>query len=646
VEVIALVGKSHHVLLFGNELFAGMPRRSGRIPSESRKSGSSDRIRYDEGGRIVQTERVVANRYRLEEQIGSGGGGIVWRATDERLGRPVALKRALYGDGNPRRFRQLEREAKLLAQLNHRHVVTIYDVLDDNGECWLIMEYVPARSMAELDVLAPRQAAKLGAQIADALAAVHAKGILHRDIKPGNVLMISDDEVKLADFGISRDAAGDATVTGSGLITGSPGYVAPEVANGAAPTASSDVFSLASTLFAMVEGESPVGSTTDDMRLRLRRAANGAIASPRKSGPLAPILERMLRVDAGQRPTAAEAHEILADVAGVQATRRADRPRRAGRRRLVVTAGALVAVVAVVVVASCIVFFDEPGIPTGPVLGADERTADPCSLIRDAALEPFGDPNLVSDDSGFNQCNVIVKKGGKEANLKALIDSTPGEQSPLQAQDKGRYRLVTEPAGEGSCRRRLLLPDRYEIRIEVTRANAIDADACAMADVAVRSADAVITKGPIPARSPDNSTLRPDSFSREDACRAKDSPSFPNRPGIDRENPEVGFGRWTCTWTSTADGIVYQLRFTRSRPLIKSGATSLMIDGRYSVIGVPGDAPGDATCEVDAHNLTYVDAYGFDKDEVLEATVIGRSLSPDERCQLAIRLATAFFPPR
>ena len=592
----------------------------------------------------MQTKRIVADRYRLEEQIGSGGGGVVWRATDQRLGRQVALKRALSGDGDPQQFRQLEREAKLLAQLNHRHVVTIYDVLDDNGECWLVMEYVPARSMAELDVVAPRQAAKLGAQIADALATVHAKGILHRDIKPGNVLMIADDEVKLADFGISRDSTGDATVTCPGLLTGSPGYVAPEVANGAAPTAASDVFSLASTLFAVVEGESPVGSMTDDMRLRLRRAANGAIASPRRSGPLAPVLERMLRVDAGQRPTAAEAREMLADIAGGQAARpAAPRPRFAGRRRRLVTAGVLVAVAAV---ASCIVFFDGPGTPTGPVLGADPRTADPCSLIRDAALEPFGDPNLVSDDSGFNQCNVIVKKDTKEANLRALIDSTPGEQAPVQAQDKGRYRLVDEPAGEGSCGRRLLLPDHYEIRIEVTRAYLIDADACAMADVAVRSADAVITRGPIPERRPGNPTLRPDSFSRADACRAKDSPSFPDRPGIDRENPEVGFGRWKCTWTSTADGIVYLLRFTRARPLVTSGATKVTTDGRYSVIGYAGDAPGNDTCEVEAHNFTYVDAYGFDKDEVLEASVVGASLSPDKRCQLATRLATAFFPSR
>ncbi|PRY19652.1 serine/threonine-protein kinase [Pseudosporangium ferrugineum] len=591
----------------------------------------------------MQTGRVVADRYRLEERIGSGGDGVVWRATDERLGREVALKRALAGDGNPQRLQQLEREAKLLARLNHRHVVTIYDVLEDHGECWLVMEYVPARSMAELDVVTPRQAAKLGAQIADALATVHAKGILHRDIKPGNVLMISDDEVKLADFGISSDGAGDTTVTCPGLLTGSPGYVAPEVANGAAPTAASDVFSLASTLFAVVEGESPVGSTADDIRLRLRRAANGAIAAPRRSGPLTPVLERMLRVDAGQRPTAAEAQEILADIAGVRTTRSAHHPRSARRRALLVTAGALAAVAAA---AGGIRFFDGTRTPAGPVLGADLRTADPCALIRDAALEPFGDPNLVSDDSGFNQCNVIVKKDRKEANLLALIDSAPGEQTPVQAEDKGWYRLVDEPVGEGSCGRRLLLPDRYEIRITVTRADLIDADACAMADVAVGSAEAVITKGPIPERRPGNPTLRPDSFSRTDACRAKDSPSFPDRPGIYRENPEVGFGRWKCTWTATDDGIVYQLRFTRARPLVTSGATKVTIDGRYSVISYPGDAPGNDKCEVEAHNFTYVDAYGFDKDEVLEATVVGRALSPDERCLLATQLATAFFPPR
>ncbi|GAA2682920.1 MULTISPECIES: serine/threonine-protein kinase [Actinosynnema] len=594
----------------------------------------------------MQTGQVVASRYRLEERIGSGGGGVVWRATDERLGRPVALKRAGSGDGDPQRFRQLEREARLLAQLNHRHVVTIYDVLDDGGECWLVMEYVPARSMAELDVVAPRQAAKLGAQIADALAAVHAKGILHRDIKPGNILVISDDEVKLADFGISRATSGDATVTNPGLLTGSPGYVAPEVANGAAPTAASDVFSLASTLFAAVEGESPVGGSGDGVLLRLRRAANGSVAAPRRSGPLAPALERMLRVDAGERPTAAEAHEILADVAGVEVARRAPVPGPVRRRGPLVAAGALVAVAAVVGWTALSGGPDAPDAPTGPVLAGDQRAADPCALVRDAALEPFGQPNLVSDDSGFNQCNSIVKKGGKEANVLARIERTPGEQSPVQARDRGRYLLVDEPSGEGSCGRRLLLPDRYEIRVEVTRADLIGADACEMADAVVRSSDAVISGGPIPERRPGNPTLRPDSFSGADACRAGDSPSFPERPGIDRANPEVGFGRWECTWSSAADGVVYRLRFTRAKPLSRSGGEKLEIDGRQAVIGYPGDAPGNDKCEVEVHNFTYADAYGDPKDEVLEATVVGDGLPSDERCRLAVRLATAFFPAR
>lgn len=593
----------------------------------------------------MQTEQVVANRYRLEEQIGSGGGGVVWRATDERLGRPVALKRAQSGDGNPERVRQLEREARLLAQLNHRHVVTIHDVLDDSGECWLVMEYVPARSMAELDVVAPRQAAKLGAQIADALATVHAKGILHRDVKPGNVLMISGDEVKLADFGISRGATGDATVTQPGLLTGSPGYVAPEVANGADPTPASDVFSLASTLFAVVEGESPVGATTDDVQLRLRRAANGTIAAPRRSGPLAPVLERMLRVDARQRPTAAEAYEMLADVAGVKTARRAPRPWPSRRTGLLVAAGALVVVTAVVswIVFSGAGFSRGPGTATGPVLGTDPRTADPCALITGADFQPFGKPHLVPDDSGFNECNVIVKKRSQEANVLASIDSTPSLQSSVQSQDKGRYQLVTEPAGEGSCRRRLLLPDQYEIVIAVTRANAIDADACTMADLAVRSADEVITAGPVPARKADNPALRRESLFWVDACTAKDSPYFPDRAGIDRAAPERGFGRWSCGWTSPLDGVVYRLRFDRGGTLDESDSRPAMIAGRYSVVT---EVPAKDLCEVQVRNLPYRDAYGDAKDEVLEASVWGKGLAQDERCGLATRLATAFFPPR
>ncbi|MFC0064395.1 hypothetical protein ACFFQW_11415, partial [Umezawaea endophytica] len=251
--------------------------------------------------------------------------------------------------------------------------------------------------------------------------------------------------------------------------------------------------------------------------------------------------------------------------------------------------------------------------------------------------------NPVSDDSGFNQCNVIVKKRGKEANVKAVIDNTPVEQSPVQAQDKGRYRLVTGPAGVGSCVRRLLLPDRYEIQIEVTRANTINADACDMADVAVRSADAVITRGPIPERLSDNPASWPESFRWTSACRAKDSPLFPDRAGIDRANPEVGFGRWKCTWTSTTDQVAYELRFARSKPLIDTGGTKSTIVGRYAVIE---DVPGKDLCEVEVQNFPYLDAYGDDKDEVLEATVTGKSLPPDERCRLATQLATSFFPPR
>jgi serine/threonine protein kinase len=176
----------------------------------------------------VQTGDRIAGRYRLEEPVGSGGNGMVWRAVDEQLDRTVALKRAIPGDPGPysEQLQQLRREARLLAQLNHRHIVTLYDVLDDGDDCCLVMEYVPAQSLAERGVLPAAVTAGLGAQIADALAAVHAKGILHPDVKPANILMISEREAKLGDFGISRVLAGDETVTGSTVLAGTPGYLA------------------------------------------------------------------------------------------------------------------------------------------------------------------------------------------------------------------------------------------------------------------------------------------------------------------------------------------------------------------------------------------------------------------------------------
>ncbi|HZE37255.1 MAG TPA: serine/threonine-protein kinase, partial [Stackebrandtia sp.] len=228
----------------------------------------------------------MAGRYRIDRQLGSGGNGVVWRATDQRLHRQVALKQALSNDsvGVGERVARLKREAEILARLNHPYVVTLFDVVCSDNVWWLVMEYATGHSLAEQGRLSVEQAAAVGVQLANALEALHAKGILHRDIKPANVLISDDGRAKLGDFGISRDVRGAATLTATdGLFAGTPGYLAPEVAQGDEPSEASDVFSLGATLFAAVEGESPFGAT-DNQLATLRRTAEGEVAAPERAG--------------------------------------------------------------------------------------------------------------------------------------------------------------------------------------------------------------------------------------------------------------------------------------------------------------------------------------------------------------------------
>ncbi|WP_279630567.1 serine/threonine-protein kinase [Amycolatopsis thermalba] len=286
---------------------------------------------------------LLAGRYRLRSRLGAGAMGVVWLALDERLQRPVAVKQLWPGPAQGEQARQrIMREGRIAARLRHPHVVTVHDVAEHNGQPVLVMEYVPARSLAALlaeqGPLAPEAVARIGVQAASALAAAHAAGIVHRDVKPGNLLVSDDGAVKIADFGISR-ATGDVALTQAGLVAGTPAYLAPEIARGQEPSPDSDVFSLGATLYAAVEGVPPFGEDENSIAL-LHRVAAGEVPPPRRAGPLTPVLTAVLHADPAQRPSTVQIVTALQAVAdGQPVPPRALNPARA-RTQPVVTPSA------------------------------------------------------------------------------------------------------------------------------------------------------------------------------------------------------------------------------------------------------------------------------------------------------------------
>ena len=211
---------------------------------------------------MTEPHALIADRYRLLRHVGSGGMGVVWEALDERLERRVAVKQLRRQPGASTAEAELAnkramREARLAARLQHQHAVSVFDVVEQEGQLWLIMQFVPSVTLAavlhEGGPLQPNEAAQVGAQVASALAAAHAVGIVHRDVKPGNILIAEDGSALISDFGIAR-ALGDATLTTSGMVHGTPAYLAPEVARGNEANFASDVFSLGATLYSAMEG--------------------------------------------------------------------------------------------------------------------------------------------------------------------------------------------------------------------------------------------------------------------------------------------------------------------------------------------------------------------------------------------------------
>lgn len=258
-------------------------------------------MREDEG-------RLVAGRYRLRDRLGSGGMGTVWRAVDEFLEREVAVKEVTAVDTSDPGFQRTLREARTSARLRHPGVVTVHDVVMEDGRPWLVMEMVDGHSLAEVverdGPLPAERAVDLARQLLAALAATHGHGIVHRDVKPANVLLDGDRAV-LADFGIAAFEGGTA-LTATNLLIGSPQYLAPERINGSAGPAS-DLWSLGVTLYFAVTGATPF--QREDAQSVL--AAVLTQEPPPVSGPLGPVIEGLLRKDPAARLTTDAAVALL-----------------------------------------------------------------------------------------------------------------------------------------------------------------------------------------------------------------------------------------------------------------------------------------------------------------------------------------------
>lgn len=283
------------------------------------------RIRPDANGGAVSeepdSERVIAGRYRLLSPLGEGGMGTVWQARDEVLHREVAVKEVRAPAGLPasdveRMYARLEREAWAAARIADRTVVTVYDVATEDGRPWIVMELVRGLSLAEvLDAegpLSPPRAARIGAEVLAALRAAHAAGVLHRDVKPANVLIANDGRVVLTDFGIAT-VEGSSALTMTGEVVGSPEFLAPERALGRTPGPESDLWSLGVLLYAAVEGHSPFRQDTP--LSTLRAIVDEELPPPRRAGPLAPVIEGLLRKDPAERLSPDRALEALRVVA-------------------------------------------------------------------------------------------------------------------------------------------------------------------------------------------------------------------------------------------------------------------------------------------------------------------------------------------
>ena len=284
---------------------------TARCPHPTVRSRPGARARVQAGAPGPPVGELLAGRYRVAELAGRGATGGVWRAEDELLDRDVAVKRL------PRRQRHGMTEARIAARVRHPSVAAVHDLIEHDGSSWMVMDYYPGGTLAALlrdrRRLPPPVIAALGLQLATALDAVHAVGIVHCDVKPANLLLGADGRLVLVDFGIAETGPGGPIhpARDQGFVVGSPAYMAPELVRGETARPAADVWSLGATLYAGVEGRPPYGGDAAEI---LAAVLNDPPPPARRAGPLAPLLDRLLAKDPAERPSHGAIRAALADV--------------------------------------------------------------------------------------------------------------------------------------------------------------------------------------------------------------------------------------------------------------------------------------------------------------------------------------------
>lgn len=532
--------------------------------------------------------------------------GRVWSATDIRLRRTVALKLGKPGARIPH-------EGVGGAKLMHPNVITVFDVTkDDAGQEWLVMEYLPSRSLRTLreqrGPLSPGEVAAIGSQVASALAHLHGKGMVHRDISPANVLVTPDGTAKLTDFGIatwdSETQTADPRTGG-----GTPGFRAPEVSRGNRATEASDIYSLGATLDAAVEGH-PAPE-----------------AGPH--GPLRAALTTLMDHDPRRRPTAGQVERLLSHLATA---------RRAGRAWWV-AAGVVVLVIALVL------WWVSPLHPTGSAASAgaggtasgsimgDPRTADPCALTFADALSGFGPVDGSNDYGGFNRCDALVYLTADQQDLVDVrVEFDTGQQDhSVPVQRQGSIGIQRPPAQTGDCTRILLLPGDFQVIIDAAEQGRETVDLCGMAETITSSALVALNSGQISRR-----VLPPVSLASKDACALLDDATVRSVAGPGPMTRVPSFAGWRCDWNYTTGPTQVKVIFDRTSADSVDGPFTRV--GRYQA-SVQPQGYSDTDCLVALVYRGYVDQDNVQTDETVLVDLDDKDRAPRQLCAPAQRLA-------